>query len=172
MGQTMPAKILGRASGRQDARTGDVLVPAVDLVTCLDGTTFIDGFEADDLKVWDPRRIIFCFDHVFQPDWMPVAAVTEHPKIRRFAGAQGIPPENVYDYGRNGLSHHIPVEQGWALPGTVCIGTDTQSSTMGAANCFAMPCMYGIDPILLMGRCGCWCQSASTFGCTAGCRTV
>ncbi|MFC9835568.1 aconitase family protein [Rhodococcus sp. NPDC127530] len=120
-------------------------------MTCLDGTTFIDEFNRNDLRVWDPSRVIFCFDHGFQPDWMPVAALTEHPKIRNFARSQGIPAENVYDYGRNGLSHHIPVEQGWALPGTVCIGTDTQSSTMGAVNCFAMPCMYGADPILLTG---------------------
>ncbi|MET7841124.1 hypothetical protein ACWEQP_28185 [Streptomyces sp. NPDC004044] len=45
MGLTMAAKILGRASGRQDARTGDVLRPAVDLMTCLDGATFIDRFQ-------------------------------------------------------------------------------------------------------------------------------
>ncbi|WP_432013619.1 3-isopropylmalate dehydratase large subunit [Streptomyces cucumeris] len=152
MGQTMTAKILGRRAGRTDTRTGDVLLPSIDLMTCLDGTTFIDAFNNDDLKVWDPQRVIFCFDHGFQPDWMPVAAVTEHPKIRKFAREQGIPGENVYDYGRNGLSHQIPVEQGWALPGTICMGTDTQSSTMGAANCFAMPCMYGADAILLTGK--------------------
>ncbi|MET8511849.1 hypothetical protein [Streptomyces sp. NPDC005077] len=45
MGQTMNAKILGRASSRQDARTGDVLLPAEDLTTCLDGATFIDRFQ-------------------------------------------------------------------------------------------------------------------------------
>jgi len=117
----------------------------------LDGTTFIDRFNNDRLRVWDPAKVIFCFDHNFQPDWMPVAALTEHPKIRAFARDQGIPTENVYDIGRNGLSHHIPVEDGWALPGTVVIGADTQSATMGAANCFAMPCLYGADPILLTG---------------------
>ncbi|MFE4551835.1 aconitase family protein [Streptomyces sp. NPDC056785] len=152
MGQTMAAKILGRAAGTPDAGTGDVLLPSIDLMTCLDGTTFIDDFTTESLRVWDPERVIFCFDHGFQPDWMPVNALTEHPKIRRFARDQGIPPENVYDYGRNGLSHHIPVEQGWALPGTLCMGTDTQSATMGAANCFAMPCMYGADAILLTGK--------------------
>ncbi|MFE2179227.1 aconitase family protein [Streptomyces sp. NPDC059455] len=152
MGQTMAAKILGRRAGKTDTHTGDVLLPSIDLMTCLDGTTFIDAFNADKLRVWDPERVIFCFDHGFQPDWMPVAAVTEHPKIRKFARDQGIPIENVHDYGRNGLSHQIPVEQGWALPGTICMGTDTQSSTMGAANCFAMPCMYGADAALLTGK--------------------
>jgi homoaconitase/3-isopropylmalate dehydratase large subunit len=88
---------------------------------------------------------------VFQQEWIPQVASKEHPKIRQFARMQGVPSENVYDFGRNGLSHHIPVEQGWALPGTVCIGADTQSATMGAANCFALPALFGVDPIILTG---------------------
>lgn len=151
-GLTMAAKILARAAGASGAAAGDILLPKISMFTSLDGTTFIDRFNAEDLRVWDPTKVIFCFDHNFQPDWMPVAAVTEHPKIRAFARSQGIPLENVYDMGRNGLSHHIPVEDGWALPGTVVMGSDTQSSTIGAANCFAMPCMYGADPILLTGE--------------------
>lgn len=151
MGQTMTAKILARASGAARAEVGDVLVARIALMTCLDGTTFIDSFTAKQLKVWDPKRLIFCFDHMFQPEWFPQVAAKEHPKIRAFAKAQGVPAENVYDLGRNGISHQIPVEQGWALPGTVCIGADTQSSTMGAANCFALPALFGVDPIILTG---------------------
>lgn len=151
MGQTMTAKIIARAAGVDHVTAGDVVLAKVDLMTCLDGTTFIDSFEEHDLKVWDPDRIIFCFDHIFQPDWIPQAATREHPKIRAFAKRQGVPSENVYDLGRNGISHQIPVEQGWALPGTVCIGADTQSSTMGAANCFALPALFGVDPIILTG---------------------
>ena len=147
----MTAKLLARAAGMAMARTGDVLLAKVALMTCLDGTTFIDSFNEKNLKVWDPERIIFCFDHMFQPEWFPQVAAKEHPKIKAFARAQGIPAENIYDLGRNGISHQIPVEQGWALPGTVCIGADTQSSTMGAANCFALPALFGVDPIILTG---------------------
>ena len=151
MGQTMTAKILARAAGIDHVSPGDVVLAKVSLMTCLDGTTFIDSFEEKGLKVWDPLRLIFCFDHMFQPDWFPQVAAKEHPKIRAFAKAQGVPAENVYDLGRNGISHHIPVEQGWALPGTVCIGADTQSATMGAVNCFALPALFGVDPIILTG---------------------
>lgn len=147
----MTQKILARASGVPAAAAGDVLLPKIDLFSSSDGTTFIDTFDNDGLSVWDPARMLFCFDHIFQPDWMSVAAVNEHPKIRRFAARQGIPDENVYDMGRNGLSHHIPVEDGWALPGTVCLGIDTQAATMGAANCFAMPTLYGTNAVLLTG---------------------
>lgn len=152
MGSTMAAKILAKAAGLQCADVGDALLAKISLLTCLDGNTFLDIFRSEGLKVWDPKRLIFCFDHMFQPEWMPVNAAQEHPKIRAFAREQGIPTENVYDLGRNGISHHIPVEQGWALPGTVCIGADTQSSTMGATNCFALPALFGIDPIVLTGE--------------------
>ena len=151
MGQTMTSKILARASGGASALPGEVVVARVSMFTQLDGTTFIDSFEEKGLKLWDPTRVVFCFDHIFQPDWLPQIASKEHSKIRTFAKAQGVPPENIYDIGRNGISHQIPVEQGWALPGNVCIGADGQSATMGAVNCFALPALFGVDPILLTG---------------------
>ena len=151
MGQTMTSKILARAAGQESVAVGDVVLAKISMMTNLDGTTFIDFFRENNLKVWDPQRMIFCFDHMFQPDWFPQIAGKEHPKIRAFAKEQGIPAENIYDLGRNGISHHIPVEQGWALPGTVCVGADTQSSTMGAANCIALPMLFGVDPTILTG---------------------
>lgn len=147
----MAQKILARAAGLDRVEIGQAVLAKVSHMTNLDGTTFIDSFEEQSLKVWDPKRIIFCFDHMFQPDWFPQVASKEHPKIRAFAKAQGIPAENIYDLGRNGISHQIPVEQGWALPGTVVIGADTQSATMGAANCFALPALFGVDPIIMTG---------------------
>ncbi|MEC3909609.1 aconitase family protein [Sphingobium sp. CR2-8] len=151
MAQTMAQKILARAAGVDGVATGEAVLAKVSHMTNLDGTTFIDSFQELGLKVWDPKRIIFCFDHMFQPEWFPQVAGKEHPKIRAFAKAQGIPAENIYDLGRNGISHQIPVEQGWALPGTVVIGADTQSATMGAANCFALPALFGVDPIIMTG---------------------
>ena len=151
MGKTMTSKLLSRAAGLPSVDIGETVLARVDVVTSEDSGTFIDAFNAEGLRVWDPRKLIFCFDHSFQPEWMPMAAFREHPKIRKFARDQGIPMENVYDFGRNGLSHQIPVEDGWALPGTVVIGLDTQSSTMGAANCFAMPSLWGTDAVLLTG---------------------
>lgn len=149
MKQTMTYKILARASGNVSVKAGDVILPKVEMVACLDTMAFIDAFEKKGYKVWDPKRMVVCFDHSFQPDWM-YPAVKIHPKIRKFVRDQGIPLENFFDIGRNGISHHIPVEQGFALPGTVCLGMDTQSATMGAANCFAMPC-FEIVPVLLTG---------------------
>lgn len=147
----MTEKILARASGRDRVRPGDAVLVKIDLLTCVDAGPFIDQLRDREVKVWDPRKIIFCFDHMFQPDWMPIRAEIEHPRIKAFAREQGIPAENIYDVGRNGISHQIPVEQGWAVPGSVCLGIDTQSSTMGAVNCFAMPVLNGAEPIFITG---------------------
>jgi len=147
----MSEKILARASGLDQVSPGDAILPRIAMLTCPDGQTFIDRFNERGYRVWDPSRLLFCFDHILQPDFMAVRAVVEHPRILRFAESQGIPAENIYQLGRNGISHQIPVEHGWALPGTVCVGLDTQSATMGAANCFALPALYGVDPILITG---------------------
>jgi homoaconitase/3-isopropylmalate dehydratase large subunit len=37
------------------------------------------------------------------------------------------------------------------LPGTVCVGVDTQFATVGAANTFAFPLLYGSEAVLLTG---------------------
>lgn len=151
MGQTMTSKILAKASGTEQVAAGDVVLAKLEMFSCSDAGLFVDSITEKNLKVWNSDKLIFCFDHFFQPDWILQKAITEHPKIRKFAKAQGIPKENVYDVGRHGISHHVPVEQGWTLPGTVCIALDTEAPTMGAANCFSVATIYGSEPIVLSG---------------------
>ena len=93
MGYTMTQKILARAAGLGSVEIGEAVLARISLMTCLDGTTFIDQFDQLGLKVWDPTRLIFCFDHMFQPEWFPQVAGKEHPKIKRFAQEQGVPRE-------------------------------------------------------------------------------
>jgi 3-isopropylmalate/(R)-2-methylmalate dehydratase large subunit len=150
-GQTMTEKILARASGRDTVEPGDMLIAKIDLFSSIDAALFIDLFRERNLKVWDTERVVFCFDHFFQPEWNPYAAATEHGRIRAFAAEQGIPPDQVFDIGRNGISHQVPVEEGYALPGTVCVGVDTQFATVGATNTFALPLLYGAGAALLTG---------------------
>lgn len=150
-GLTMSSKILARAGGRSQVHPGEVVLARVEMFSSLDGTTFIDLFRERKLKVWDPQRVMFCFDHFFQPEWFPQVASKEHGKIRAFAAEQGIPPEHVFDLGRNGISHQLPVEEGWALPGTVSVGVDTQFATVGAVNTLALPLLYAGGAVLLTG---------------------
>jgi homoaconitase/3-isopropylmalate dehydratase large subunit len=151
MGQTMTEKILSRAAGEATVRKGDVVLANVEVLCMPDAERFIDLIEKHKLTLWDPKKVVFSFDHFFA-DSMPLGAAKEHAKIRRFAKEQGVPAENIYDVGRNGISHQVPVEEGWTLPGTVCVGSDTQSATMGAVNCFAIPALAGTSSVALTGQ--------------------
>jgi len=51
----------------------------------------------------------------------------------------GIPEKNIMDLGRVGNCHHLSVEEGWALPGSVYLHADTHSMTVGGVGCFG-PC--------------------------------
>ncbi|PTA72728.1 aconitase [Stenotrophomonas sp. Nf1] len=151
-GQTMTQKILAKSSGRARVEPGETVVAKIGMFSSLDATFYVEVFREKKLKVFDPKRVIFCFDHFFQPEWFPQVASKEHPKIRAFAREQGIPPENIYDLGRNGISHQIPVEDGWAMPGTITAGTDTQFATAGAANTLAIPLLGTTGAALLTGE--------------------
>jgi len=54
-------------------------------------------------------------------------------RTRKFAQKLGVARENVYDVGRHGLSHQVPAEEGWVLPGTFYLGADTQGRHDGCA---------------------------------------
>jgi homoaconitase/3-isopropylmalate dehydratase large subunit len=152
MSGTMTSKILARAADCTEVEAGDVVLAQIEMLSSTDGTSFIEIFRERSLAVWDVDRVMFCFDHFFQPEWMPQVAHKEHPKIRAFAAEQGIPASSIFDIGRNGISHQIPVEEGWAIPGTVCVGSDTQFATVGAANTFAIPLLRGTHAALLSGK--------------------
>src|SRR5581483_10168707 len=55
---------------------------------------------------------------------------------------------NIFDIGRHGISHQVPAEDGWVVPGMVFVSADTQASTMGAFNCFALACV-GATPFIM-----------------------
>lgn len=151
MGQTMAQKIIAKACEKSKVEVGEIVLAKVEMFTSMDYSPYIDMFYEKGLKVWNPNKIIYCFDHSYpQPDRINFYK-KEHAKIRQFAKDQGIPSKNIYGVGRVGISHTIPVEQGWALPGTVCIGLDTQAASMGACNCFSIPTILGSTPIILTG---------------------
>ena len=150
MGQTMSEKILSRAAGRPVSR-GDFLWASVQTVSLMDSSNFrhwIRFFDSNGLKVWDPSRVVITFDHLYRNLG---DGVGNFPMIRSWARRQDIPVENVYDIGRHGLSHQIPAEHGYVLPGTVYAAADTQGPTLGAFNCFAVATLDAIPYIMATG---------------------
>ncbi|AMG87113.1 aconitase family protein [Bordetella bronchiseptica RB50] len=150
MGKTMTEKILSAAAGRNVSR-GDFGWAKVHVVSMIDALHFCDWdfFDRNQVKVWDPSRVVFSFDHLAYPGFG--LGVQGLGRIRDWARRHGVPNENIFDIGRNGISHQVPAEHGWVLPGTVYIGADTQAATLGAFNCFAIPALAETPFIMATG---------------------
>lgn len=151
MGQTITEKILSRASSTT-VRQGDFGWAQVHVVSMMDLVHFCDWdfFDRNKVTVWDPRRILFCFDHFMYPSFG--LGVSGLEKLRDWARRHGVPAENVFDIGRQGNSHQIPAEYGWALPGTVYAGADSQAATLGAMNCFTFASNADTPYVMATGK--------------------
>jgi 3-isopropylmalate/(R)-2-methylmalate dehydratase large subunit len=133
-GRTIAERILSAKSGG-DARAGDVVVAAVDLVIGTDASTpmAIGYFERmGGTRLFDPSRVVFALDHYSPPASPKTAAY--HQQIRAFARRHGATCFEVGD----GISHQIVAERGLARPGDLIVGADSHTVTLGALNAFAI----------------------------------
>lgn len=145
MAMTMTQKILARAAGAE-VEPGDVLNVPVSGVAVHDSAPLGIFDTYPEARVWDPGKVVICYDH-FSRTNMP----TYHARFRDFARVQGIPDENVFAPGRQGISHQVPGEEGFVLPGTVYAVFDTQGATLGALNCFAFTSLFTTPSVLALG---------------------
>jgi 3-isopropylmalate/(R)-2-methylmalate dehydratase large subunit len=142
MGMTMVEKILARASGQTAVRMGDVVEPRVDLAMSHENGALVlnqfleiykdTGLEA---KVWDPAKIAIIFDHRVPAESSKTA--TNQKKLREFVGQQGIARFHDIRGDEGGICHQILPENGYVLPGTVVVGTDSHTTSHGALGAFA-----------------------------------
>lgn len=134
MGMTFAQKILAEKAGREHVEPGEIVTVSPDFCMSHDNTAAISkifgkiGVE----RVKDPERFVIVLDHT-------VPASTEkyalgHKEIRRFVAAQGI--EHFYD-GGIGICHQVLPEKGFALPGTLILGSDSHTTTYGAFGAFS-----------------------------------
>lgn len=84
-------------------------------------------------KVHDPHQPVFAIDHDIQ-NTSP-ENLGKYAKIERFAAEQGI---DFYPAG-TGISHQVMVEQGYVVPGSMVVGSDSHSNLYGAACCLGTP---------------------------------
>lgn len=133
IGKTISEKILSAKSG-VDARTGDIVVCAVDLVIGTDASTpmTIDYFQRmGGERLFDASRVVFSLDHYSPPSTPKTAAF--HDQVRAFARQTGA---TVFEVGE-GISHQVAPERGRVLPGDLVVGADSHTVTCGALNAFA-----------------------------------
>ncbi len=133
MGKTLAEKILSAKSGT-DARAGDIVMARPDFVMSHDNSAAIArhfmkiGLE----RVAIPEKIVIILDHVVPPSTVEYAE--NHKFIRNFVKEQGI--KNFYDINR-GICHQVFIEEGFALPSTLALGSDSHTTSYGALGAFS-----------------------------------
>ncbi|MGE5378424.1 MAG: 3-isopropylmalate dehydratase large subunit [Bacteroidota bacterium] len=142
MPMTMVEKILARATGQTSVKAGDVLEPRVDLAMSHENAALVlnqfqeiyqgTGLEA---RVWNPEKIAIIFDHRVPAESAKTA--TNQKKVRQFVGEQGILKFHDIRGDEGGICHQILPENGYVLPGTVVVGTDSHTTSHGALGTFA-----------------------------------
>jgi len=133
MGQTFAEKVLSAKAGR-DVKAGEIITVEPDVVLSHDNSAAISkNFATIGVdKVRYPERIVIVLDHC-----VPAADfkhATNHKVIREFVQAQGIP--NFFDIN-HGVCHQVLMENGFARPGGVCVGSDSHTTSYGAVGCLS-----------------------------------
>ncbi len=135
MGYTISEKILARASGKDEARAGEIVKANVDVAMMPDLTTIlaINAMKAMGVeKVWDTDKVVIILDHVAPASTLLAAEI--HRDIREFAKEQGL--KHLYDVN-SGVCHQVLPEKGHVKPGRLVIGADSHTCTHGAFGAFA-----------------------------------
>ncbi len=163
---TITEKILARHAGRERVVPGENIWVDVDVLMTHDvcGPPTIGIFKREfgqDAKVWDPDKLVIFPDHyIFTSD---KHANRNVDILRAFAEEHNLP--HYYDVGTDrykGVCHIALAEEGFNLPGSVLIGTDSHSCTSGAFGMFSTG-VGNTDAALIMGTGKIWLKVPETM---------
>jgi homoaconitate hydratase len=84
-------------------------------------------------RVKDPEQPVFALDHDIQNTTPENLA--KYAKIEAFAREQGV----AFYPARSGISHQIMAEEGFVVPGTFVVGSDSHSNLYGALGAVGTP---------------------------------
>ncbi|MCP4544149.1 MAG: 3-isopropylmalate dehydratase large subunit [Chloroflexi bacterium] len=134
MGHTFAEKILAQKAGLDEVVPGQIVEVTPDAALSHDNTAPIAGiFRKVGVEcVSRPDIHVVILDHACPAPTTKHAQ--NHKDTRQFVAEQGI--ENFYDVGR-GVCHQVLPEEGFALPGTLIVGSDSHTPTAGAFGAFA-----------------------------------
>lgn len=136
MGYTITEKILGKACGK-NVVPGEIVNIKVDKLMTMDflGPIAFKLFEQLEApKLYDPDMLVLIQDHLVPGHTVKDAEILK--QFRDFAKKYNL-QKNFYDIGRHGICHQMMVENGYAKPGKIVVGTDSHSTTYGAMGAFA-----------------------------------
>jgi len=139
MKMTFAEKVLAKKSGHKRVVPGQIVTVRPDHVLMHDNASAIVGKINAELArygVSDPNMPIIVLDHVIPASSEKIAA--GHKKIRDFVAKYKI--KNFFEMGE-GICHQVVFEKGFALPGTLILGSDSHTCSYGAVGSFST----GID---------------------------
>lgn len=135
MGNTMSEKILAKASGRREVSAGEIVWADIDKAMMDDilgpRVEIAEKMEEIHDEVWDPQKVVIISDHYTPPANIKQAEIVKF--TRDWARNHGI--SDYYEFV--GPCHQVMAEQGYDIPGTVILGTDSHTCTGGAFGAFA-----------------------------------
>jgi 3-isopropylmalate/(R)-2-methylmalate dehydratase large subunit len=133
MGHTLAEKILLAHAEADDLSPGDFAMVSCDVVMANDLGGPLAARELAKMgdRVFDPEKIVLVADH-FMPAKDTRSAELQKT-LKDWARAQGV---SFYDQGRGGIEHTVLVEEGWVVPGSVVVGSDSHTCTYGALGAF------------------------------------
>lgn len=141
MGMTITEKIFAKAAGKSTVSPGENMWLNVDVLMTHDvcGPPTIGIFKrefGENAKIWDKNKIVIFPDHyIFTKNEQAIRNVDI---LRDFAQENDLP--NYYDVKTErykGVCHIALAEEGYNIPGTVLIGTDSHTCTSGAFGLFS-----------------------------------
>ena len=157
MGKTIVEKILAKAAGKPEVSPGEYVEVGIKTFIQVSsdggGTPMPDTFAKYGWnKLWDPTKVVIVPDHCGSYTPLSYDATNNnrenHRRNSEWARKMGVPEENILDLGRVGNCHHLGVEEGWALPGSIYVHADTHAMTVGGVGCFG-PCITASMAALL-----------------------
>jgi 3-isopropylmalate/(R)-2-methylmalate dehydratase large subunit len=132
MGQTIAEKIFSKKAGRTIV-PGEIIEIEPDIAMSHDNTADISNtfYKIGVDKVARPEIHVIVLDHCSPAANQKYAE--NHKTVREFVRKQGI--KNFFDVNR-GICHQVLVEEGFILPGTVVVGSDSHTTHYGALGAF------------------------------------
>ncbi|MBN2061466.1 MAG: 3-isopropylmalate dehydratase large subunit [Deltaproteobacteria bacterium] len=150
MGMTIAEKILASHSGREKVSPGEYVwadIDAAEIPNVLIETSPVHWLEKLGInKLFNPERIYIRNSNL--PTSIGWAENTA--SLRKLAKKYGI--SHWFEYGRNGVIHHVNAEAGCAAPGELIVMADSHTTTYGAFNCASTGVQVEITYVLATGK--------------------
>ncbi len=133
MGFTLAEKMLAKAADKKEVKAGEIIWANVDVALMHDllGPKLIDGlFRRLGGKFFDKEKVVVVSDHGTPPG--TVEQANDLKLTRDWVREFDLP--NFYEY--QGPCHQVIIEEGFALPGNIILGTDSHTCMAGGVGAF------------------------------------